>query len=355
MVMLRCWQLPVLTIGLLAGCAEGSVPWRQDPGIAPANYAMTTPSLKEYPARRPQLTQPYELAFNAQRDLWFNALDNPYVGELTPKKFLKVRKMPKQKNVYGAEFASNMVTGPDGNVWFSDWDGKTVGTIKGSRVYQYNPCSPGCAFTGGLVTYGQNLWMIDEGAYSAALVEMTTKPKVTRLIPLKGNYCWPNNITVSPDGTFWIGNSANCPKITRVTQKGEVTDFPIAAAGGVWGITYAPDGNVWFAVPGGTAQKYYIGKITPLGNITLYPISSQPDFIAVGPDGNLWITLPYMGQILNMNLSGQIINVYTLPKSKKNSQPYMQDVQIIKGPDGNLWFGEGARKKIGELLFSGSN
>jgi virginiamycin B lyase len=53
-----------------------------------------------------------------------------------------------------------------------------------------------------------------------------------------------------------------------------------------YGITSGPDGNLWFI----EANANQIGKITPSGAITEYPIptvNSMPRGIT-GPDGNLW-------------------------------------------------------------------
>ena len=54
-----------------------------------------------------------------------------------------------------------------------------------------------------------------------------------------------------------------------------------------------------------------------------------------------------------MSLDGQILAEYTLPDAWKHSQPKFQATKIILGPDGNLWFAEANRNKIGELRFDG--
>jgi virginiamycin B lyase len=57
------------------------------------------------------------------------------------------------------------------------------------------------------------------------------------------------------------------------------------------GITAGPDGNLWFA------EADHIGRITPAGSITAFPLPTQgssPEGITAGPDGNLWFT-EYIG------------------------------------------------------------
>src|SRR5437660_697497 len=50
------------------------------------------------------------------------------------------------------------------------------------------------------------------------------------------------------------------------------------------GITTGPDGNLWFT------ENYYIGRITPGGVFTEFPLPNDPLGISAGPDGNLWFT-----------------------------------------------------------------
>src|SRR5579864_8222540 len=65
----------------------------------------------------------------------------------------------------------------------------------------------------------------------------------------------------------------------------------VASGPGPAAITAGPDGNVWFAVPGGSSA---IGRVTPAGVVTLFTsgLSSQlqpsAGTIAAGPDGNVW-------------------------------------------------------------------
>ena len=143
------------------------------------------------------------------------------------------------------------------------------------------------------------------GSYLAYLAELNTKPHVIEKILFPGMYCYPARFTSDATGTLWIGNSGNCPKITRVTPDGRVTDFPIVAADGVWISFPGPTATIWFAAASGPEIDPYIGKITPQGEMTEYPVSDQVDGMALGPDGNWWLTMPFMGMIDTMSLDGR--------------------------------------------------
>ena len=67
-----------------------------------------------------------------------------------------------------------------------------------------------------------------------------------------------------------------------------MTEYSIPTANSVpEGITWGPDGNLWF-----TEEAGKIARITTAGTITEYstPAGVSPVDIALGADGNLWFT-----------------------------------------------------------------
>ena len=74
----------------------------------------------------------------------------------------------------------------------------------------------------------------------------------------------------------------------------------------------------------------------------------QPDRITAGPDGNLWFTEGAANEIGRITPSGRI-SQFPIPTA--NSAPD----GIAAGPDGNLWFTERAANQIGRITPSGSD
>jgi streptogramin lyase len=339
----------------LIACAHTSFSVYPEQMLGAGASSGATPALKEYVIANPNLWQPFQVAFDANHNLWFNPY-GPYLGRMTPGGRITEDRLH-HTNPYGIERAYDFTLGPDKRIWFTDFYGKTIGTIKaGRRIRQYPPFArTGYPFTAGITSVGEHLWVVmycDCYPSIGYLAEITTQPKLIKAIVLLGYYCWPGPVAVGPGNTFWVGNSANCPKITRVTSSGQVTDFPVKGANGVWGVAQGPDGNMWFTAADGPKINAYVGKITSSGQITQYPIKDQGDGIAVGPEGNLWITLPFVGRIISMTPQGHIVANIRLPNAINGSQPRFQDVGITLGPDGNIWFAEPSRNKIGELIFS---
>ena len=135
-----------------------------------------------------------------------------------------------------------------------------------------------------------------------------------------------SSITSGPDGNLWFIAWGHI--IGRITPAGEITEFPIPSAGSaVTEITAGPDGNLWYTDFG--ANK--IGRVTPAGAFTEFPLPStldRPNQIAAGPDGNLWFTTlsEHIGRITP---AGEI-TAFPIPSAFAGG--------ITGGPDGNVWF-----------------
>jgi streptogramin lyase len=137
-------------------------------------------------------------------------------------------------------------------------------------------------------------------------------------------------MTAGPDGNVWFSDFIS---VGRITPSGNVTRFPIASNSFPGGITTGPDGNIWFTLFASDHQR--IGRISPFGGVvTEFPVfggTLQLKGLTSGPDGNLWFTDPLSNQVGKMTTSG-LVTLYHLPAGVTG--PY----EIVAGPDGALWF-----------------
>ncbi len=110
-------------------------------------------------------------------------------------------------------------------------------------------------------------------------------------------------------------------------------------------IAAGPDGNLWFT----EIASNKIGRVTPAGVVTEFAVptaNSYPAGIAAGPDGNLWFAENGGNKIGKITTDGAFAE-YAIPTT--NSGPW----GITKGPDGNLWFTEYTGNKIGQVTTAG--
>lgn len=216
-----------------------------------------------------------------------------------------------------------MTAGPNGNIWFTDANGNRIGEI---------------TLTGHITTY-----------------------------PLPTAQAFPLGITDGPDGNLWF-TECWTNKIGRLTPRGLIREYPVPAPYACpRNITAGPDAALWFTENDG------IGKITTSGAITEYPVGKmphpvaegrdrnltleyqryayqeQPRSITAGPDGDIWFTQSFGSMIGKITPNG-VMTEYPLPREpgRMPTDPYA----IIAGRDGNLWFTD-SRNALGKITPNG--
>ena len=245
----------------------------------------------------------------------------------------------------------SITTGPDGNLWFTEGRGNTIGRITPtgliSRFIIANAVSGPHGITAGP---DGNLWFTERTGN--AIGRITPTGVLTRF-PLPGGPSEPTGITAGPDGNLWFTETAG-NRIGRITPLGVLTRFAIPTADSrPFSITPGFDNNLWFTETAGNA----IGRITPSGRITEFPLPpplptfnpalrGEPLTITAGPDGNLWFTEGNGGAIGRITVSG-VITEFRVPNP--NSRPF----GITEGPDGNLWFTEENGQFVGFITTGG--
>jgi streptogramin lyase len=174
-------------------------------------------------------------------------------------------------------------------------------------------------------------------------------------------------ITRGPDGNLWFTEAAN-NAIGKITPAGNVTEYPLPphlSPDGMhnvqpYRITAGPDGNLWFTEaatyqydPINNLYSNHIGSITPAGVISEFEVSrgdfSGPGGITFGPDGNLWFTKSNANKITRFGVGTNLGSMTDFLVPTADSVP----AEITAGPDGNLWFTEYASNKIGKITTAG--
>jgi streptogramin lyase len=154
----------------------------------------------------------------------------------------------------------------------------------------------------------------------------------------------PIGISSGPDGNLWFTECV-AGKIGKISPAGAITEYPVSFGASPTGIIAGPDGNLWFTEPG----LNQIGRITTLGTVAQFPVVSSaadPFGITAGPDGNVWFTEESADKIGKITSSGAVTE-YAVPTS--GSDP----AGITLGANGKLWFAEDVGNKIGEISTSG--
>jgi streptogramin lyase len=256
-----------------------------------------------------------------------------------------------------------VLTGPDGSIWYTLRGKLARMSLGGAITGEFTiPAGPG-ADNGpyGRDPYGlalgseSDLWFTDANydEEEHCYIGHATSAGSIEEFPITAHYDCPHGIASGPDGDMWFAESGFygtgvSGAIGRITPAGTITEFPVPISPKVTRFplpeTSAPvdialgsDGDMWFTDQGSDAEgQNFIGRITPAGVITEFPIptrGSMPAGIALGPEGDMWFTESGVAEVGRITVAGSIseLKVPSAGKALKN---------IALGPDGNMWFAE---------------
>jgi streptogramin lyase len=150
-----------------------------------------------------------------------------------------------------------ITAGPDGAMWFTQFDGHAIGRITTDGVITKFPL-PSPSSDAIEITSGPDgaLWFTE--SHANQIGRITTAGVLTEY-PLPGGYAYeaPAGITAGPDGALWF-TAACCAVIERITTTGAVSYYLVEGfkTGGS-AITTGPDGGLWFTTNGGVPQSVY--------------------------------------------------------------------------------------------------
>jgi virginiamycin B lyase len=271
--------------------------------------------------------------------------------------------------------AQDIVRGPDGALWFTEYSGNKIGRITSTgAVTEYSGLT-GQGPTGIVTGPDGALWFTEYIATGSGppplrtsyIGRITTGGSITEY-ETPALDAEPNGITVGPDGNMWFAESFR-KQIAQITTGGAITEFSIPSGGRPLSIAKGPDGALWFTETeaNGENSTGEIGRITTAGSITEYSSPIVPeltnDGITAGPNGTLWFTgscfdgdAPAIGSVTT---GGAIAGAYPLPTSTPGAGA-LTPLGITVGSDGALWFAAQAgndgnlQSSIGRITTAGA-
>jgi streptogramin lyase len=302
---------------------------------------------------------PSQITAGPEGDLWFTEraeLESTNIGRITPAG--EVTQFP----ILAFSEPQGIALGPEGKLWFAEINNpECTSSPPGcrSKVGRIDPTTHAVAEFSTGITEGSQPWDIAAGPDGNLWFSERTGPvgyagQMARINPtthvvtefsagITGD-TEPDGVTAGPDGNVWfteeVGN-----RIGRITPSGTITEFPIPSTNSApVAIVTGSDGNLWFAEQDTTT----IGRITPTGTITEFPLPSpdgEPRAIAAGPDGNIWFAMDN-GDIGRITPAGVVTTCTT---------GISGDIEgLTAGPDESMWFVEYYEGRIGKITATGT-
>jgi streptogramin lyase len=247
------------------------------------------------------------------------------------------------QNLAGYGFASpwGAALGPDGKVWFGDFFEALVASVttSGTVSTPVVTTSSGTDFlAAGL---DGNIWFAECQGTVVGSVDTSTGAALPDVnIPEVGsNPTTTFAVALGSDGAIWYDGASNYV-VGRISG-GVATNFSSESTYAPEVMTAGSDGATWFA------ETLAIGRMPTSGALSETAITGTPNtpnanFVTTGPDGAVWFTDYCNNAIGRIDTSEHIVE-YPVPTANAGLQG------ITVGPDGNIWFVEGNNGNIGVL------
>lgn len=321
---------------ILAGCGNATPITSGTPTPAPA----ITPFVSSEYAIPTAASQPSGVT-QGPASVWFTETAVDRVGVLNANAKLTDYQLP------SANAAPLMITyGVDGKIWFTESGLPQVGRIATSNadITEFNLGNPMARPWG--ITSGPDgaMWVTDPGTNGLWRITTTGVPT---FYGLKTPNADPTAITTGPDGALWF-TEANVDKIGTIAPGAPAGSMPaeyaVTPGAGLGAIVTGPDNALWFT----ESKADKIGRMLPSGALaseTPLPGMTAPFGLALGGDGNFYITDPTTSQI------GQFVPGTAKLGLFKTLTAAASPYWVALGPDNEIYFSEQAANKIAQFRY----
>lgn len=180
----------------------------------------------------------------------------------------------------------------------------------------------------------------------------TPTPAVTAQYPIPTASSEPMGIALGADGNLWVTENATAKIATLLTNGTINENVTPSRHSGPLGIASGPGPNlnVWFTENNISQVSQITISGPPYIEYRLPDSKATPVGMALGADGNMWITDPGTNSVWRIEQRRAKPHVvFTQYHLTGNAQP----LTITNGPDGALWFTEPGTNSIGRIPLSG--
>ncbi|HZT91881.1 MAG TPA: hypothetical protein VFA05_07575 [Gaiellaceae bacterium] len=283
----------------------------------------------------PGMAVPSNLTSGPDGNLWFTEENQPNVARLAiATDALTLFRVPSGQTGLGG-----IAPGPDGNLWFADTKALKVARLVPSTG-QITEFSTPVAANGVVGGSDGNLWFVASGANKILVVSPAGQLLHTYTVPTANSA--PHGPALGSDGDVYFAEF-NTSKIGRVTPSGTFKQWSLPHTGSrPFQTAFGPDGRLYVTENAGNRIARLTIATGAIAEFAVPTASSAPAGIAAGPDGNLRFAEKNANQLGRLTTAGAITE-FPLPAPTNGPD------KVVAGSDGNMWFTEQTTAQIGRF------
>lgn len=236
-----------------------------------------------------------------------------------------------------------IVSGPDGNLWFTEQSSNKIGRITVTGIITEFPIPTVASYPYGIAAGPDgNLWFTEQHANKIGVITTTGQISEWSLAQSALGIQNPSGITACPDGRLWYAPAwaGTPPTLGAITTTGTASEYglgsPCDSTVTREAIACDTAGNVFAVLDDG--GNGYVARVSPPSMCA--PITPNvgyvPHQLAYVPDGTLWFTYDYLDEVYRMTTTGAITH-FKMPVTPYSNPSGDVPQSVGAAPGGGVW------------------
>jgi virginiamycin B lyase len=249
----------------------------------------------------------------------------------------RVSSLTNYNNVASGGAVSNVIVGPDGNLWTvlqSGGSGQIARVTTGGAVTTYplpSPFNPTNS-PDGIAGSDQAIWLVDGSTSYVYRVSTSTASLGTVTAYPTAKSAVPTSIVLGSDQQtlYYTDTHGNVGSINESTQATAAFTDPFSGGSAANSIVADSGGTLYFVANARAIKMTTAGTFAQLPPLKVNSYEYvYPNVLTIGPDGKLWEGTPY-GYLCTQTTSGTTSTCYANALTQTISS-------VAVGPDGAIW------------------
>jgi hypothetical protein len=210
----------------------------------------------------------------------------------------------------------------------------------GSDVWVTLPTSPSVYGEEGIVPgFDDAMWYCEQINDVPGISKITMSGRITSYsLEVLNEQSFCSELAPNPDRSIYFlqtTESGNLTVMGHIWSDGQISYLTLSAPVAYGPVVSGSDGNLWILAYQSKNRSQYIYRVTPAGVVTAFDLGVNENFgeEIEGPDGNVWLGRGFAGREQPPPLTGKIT-----PSGQITLYPNVGYFGLASGADGGVWY-----------------